>query len=114
MWLADCPPLLAPGAPRSVTGDKSSPFCRELVARRGQAAAESLRDWAGVAALWQAWVLMVAQPGPLWSGSRGATWVCTRLGGGVVELCAVVITVLCVFSSEVNFLGKLTPFEHIF
>ena len=62
-WLSNVPSLSAPGAPRSVTGDESSPFSRELVAGRGQEAAESLRDWAGVAAEWQAWVLTVGQPG---------------------------------------------------
>ena len=77
-WLSNVPSLSAPGAPRSVTGDESSPFSRELVAGRGQEAAESLRDWAGVAAEWQAWVLTVGQPGApaVWVLGH---WACTRL-----------------------------------
>lgn len=77
-WLSSCPSV-GSQAPRSVTGDEYSPFSGELVAGRGQEAAESLRDWAAVTAEWQAWVLTVGQPGALRRGSWGAAWACMRL-----------------------------------
>lgn len=76
-----------------MTGDESSPFGGELVAGRGQEAAESLWDWAGGAVAWQAWVLTVGQPGspPVWvlgghvglhaTGRRGGGAVCCRNDG---------------------------------